>query len=130
MCAHSRARTRAVFSNPSDAAHRPSLTARRLPPSPTSPPHTPHPTKRRRLCILKGIHPREPKKKVKGANKTYYHVKDINWLAHEPLIATLRALKAHDKKVRRAKARANLKLARRLLAAAPTLRLDHLVRER
>lgn len=84
----------------------------------------------RRLCILKGIHPREPKKKVKGGNKTYYHVKDINWLAHEPLIATLRARKAHDKKVRKARAKQNLRLARRLLRAAPALRLDHLVRER
>jgi pescadillo protein len=36
------------------------------------------------------VHPREPKRKVKGANKTYYHVKDINWLAHEPLIQTFR----------------------------------------
>jgi len=100
-------------------------------PSQQHPPPNTHPTPPpRRLCILKGIHPREPKKKVKGANKTYYHVKDINWLAHEPLIVTLRALKAHDKKVRKARAKQNLKLARRLLAAAPSLRLDHLVRER
>ncbi|GBF98730.1 hypothetical protein Rsub_11279 [Raphidocelis subcapitata] len=84
----------------------------------------------RRLCILKGIHPREPKKKVKGANKTYYHVKDINWLAHEPLIVTLRAAKAHERKVKKARAKHNIKLARRLLAATPKLRLDHLVRER
>nr|A8JBB2.1 RecName: Full=Pescadillo homolog [Chlamydomonas reinhardtii] len=84
----------------------------------------------RRLCILKGVHPREPKKKPKGANKTYYHLKDINWLAHEPLLNTFRSIKAHDKKVRKARAKQNKELAKRLAALTPTYRLDHLVKER
>ena len=84
----------------------------------------------RRLCILKGIHPREPKKKVQGQNKTYYHVKDINFLAHEPLLAKFRELSAYDRKVKRAYAKQNEALAKRLLALKPQYRIDHLVRER
>lgn len=79
---------------------------------------------------MKGIHPREPKKKVHGAHKTYYHIKDINFLLHEPLLKTFRNLKAYDKKIKKARAKQNLYLAQRLLGNKPTYRLDHLVKER
>lgn len=55
----------------------------------------------RRLCILKGIHPQQPRH-VKRANKgstapaSFYYAKDIQYLAHEPILRSLR-----DHKVRR-----------------------------
>ncbi|KAG7555261.1 BRCT domain [Arabidopsis suecica] len=84
----------------------------------------------RRLCIVKGIFPREPKKKVKGNHHTYYHVKDIAFLMHEPLLEKFREIKTYQKKVKKAKAKKNEELARLLLTRQPTYKLDRLIRER
>eukprot|EP00899_Mesostigma_viride_P011595 jgi/Mesvir1/20436/Mv12333-RA.1 len=82
-----------------------------------------------RLCILKGVYPREPKRKLAG-QKTYYHAKDINYLLHEPLLAKGRDLKAYDKKIKKAKAKRQQELLERLQKRRPEHTLDHLVKER
>lgn len=55
----------------------------------------------RRLCILKGIYPVEPTRRRhvnhgNSVNNTFYLVKDIRFIAHEPIIQKFR-----DFKVRR-----------------------------
>lgn len=84
----------------------------------------------RKLCILKGIFPREPKKKVKGNHHTYYHMKDIAFLKHEPLLEKFRDMRAYDRKVKKAVSKKNRDLAERLLTRKPTYTLDMLIRER
>eukprot|EP00808_Paulinella_micropora_P001214 g35399.t1 len=84
----------------------------------------------RRLCILKGIYPRDPKKKKSGKNKTYYHVKDIKFLAHEPLLEKFRQLKTFLKKYKKAEIKQNKGKQKQLKKTKPNLAVDHLVRER
>ena len=52
----------------------------------------------RRLCILKGIYPHEPKHKKKvnkgsTAARTFYLIKDIKFLLHEPIVNKFREYK-------------------------------------
>ncbi|XP_060188029.1 pescadillo homolog [Lycium barbarum] len=84
----------------------------------------------RKLCILKGIFPREPKKKVKGNHHTYYHTKDILFLKHEPLLEKFREMRTYEKKIKKAVSKKNRDLAERLLTRKPSYTLDMLIRER
>lgn len=86
----------------------------------------------RKLCILKGIYPRQPKSKKRAAgagvvkakhngtgkgsragnaNNTFYYVKDIQFLLHEPVLHKLRERHAFSKKIVRAVAKRDFKHA-------------------
>jgi pescadillo protein len=89
----------------------------------------------RRLCILKGIYPHEPpnvKKVNKGstAQRTFYYYKDIQFLAHEPLLEKFREFKEFMKRVRRAAHKNNPTKAEKMMEKKPVYTLDHIVRER
>lgn len=84
----------------------------------------------RRLCILKGVYPREPKKKLSGQDKTYYHLKDITHLKYDPILSKVRELKAHLKRYRRAMGRNEKTKARSIRESKPVISLQHIVRER
>lgn len=78
----------------------------------------------RRLCILKGIYPREPKRKFEGTNKTYYHIKDIKILMHDQLLDKFREIKAHLKKHKRLLNKKENKLAEEHLLNTPKYSLS------
>jgi len=90
----------------------------------------------RRLCIFKGIYPREPKNKKKAKkgstpSTTFYYTKDIQYLLHEPLINKFREHKALAKKIGRALGKGEIKDAARLeKTLTPRITLDHIIKER
>merc|ERR1712025_312043 len=90
----------------------------------------------RRLCILKGVFPREPRnrKRAQKGNvskvQTLYYEKDIRFLMHEPIVWKFRDFKVFLKKLKRAYAKGNDGQAERLKSNKPRYSLDHIVRER
>uniref|UniRef100_A0A803MGV2 Pescadillo homolog n=1 Tax=Chenopodium quinoa TaxID=63459 RepID=A0A803MGV2_CHEQI len=84
----------------------------------------------RKICIWKGIFPRDPKKKIKGNHQTYYHTKDISFLHHDPLVDIHRDIRAHDKKIKKAISKKNKPRAVRLEEHKPSYSLDRLILER
>ncbi|KYN43392.1 Pescadillo like protein [Trachymyrmex septentrionalis] len=89
----------------------------------------------RKLCILKGIYPREPRNRKRAQKgepgiKTLYHKKDIQFLMHEPIIWKLREYKIFNRKIGRAKAMKDFAKVKKYLSNHPTLKIDHIVKER
>ncbi|KAK1752569.1 Pescadillo N-terminus-domain-containing protein [Echria macrotheca] len=97
----------------------------------------------RKLCIWKGIYPREPRNKKKvtkslTASTTFYYTKDIQYLLHEPLLQKFREQKALEKKISKALGRGDVSDAARWERNAarpektgkPRYTLNHVVRER
>lgn len=90
----------------------------------------------RRLCILKGIHPREPRNRKRAQKgdmtkiQTLYHEKDVRFLLHEPVVWKFRDFKVFIRKIKKATAKGNTGAVDRLKANKPRYSLDHIVKER
>lgn len=89
----------------------------------------------RRLCILKGIYPHEPKHKHKVGGgtselKTYYYLKDIQFLSHEPLIQKFRYFKVFMRRLKKATDKNELETVKQLRKNTPMYKLDHIIKER
>merc|ERR1712025_309779 len=90
----------------------------------------------RRLCILKGVFPREPRnrKRAQKGNvskvQTLYYEKDIRFLLHEPIVWKFREFKVFLRKLKKASEKKNYDTVERLRQNKPKYSLDHIVRER
>uniref|UniRef100_A0A2K5Y9R6 Pescadillo homolog n=1 Tax=Mandrillus leucophaeus TaxID=9568 RepID=A0A2K5Y9R6_MANLE len=82
----------------------------------------------RRLCILKGIYPHEPKHK-KEVNKrstsarTFYLIKDIRFLLYEAIVNKFQEYKVLVRKLQKAYGKKHLKDNK------PNYKLDHIIKE-
>ena len=84
----------------------------------------------RKLCILKGVYPRQPNKRFKGNDKTYFHVKDIKILQHDQLLSKFRDIKAHLKRYKKYLGRREVKIAEQHMKKAPKYNLAPVIKDR
>jgi pescadillo protein len=90
----------------------------------------------RRLCILKGVFPREPRnrKRAQKGNvskvSTLYYEKDIRFLLHEPIVNKFRDFKVFLRKLKKAQEKKNWDTVDRLRDNKPKYTLDTIVKER
>lgn len=89
----------------------------------------------RRLCILKGVYPVEPKNKSKltGGNtrrKTYFFAKDIQMLINEPILFKFWEFKVFMRRLTRAKGRHDVEKFQHVNENKPIYKLDTVVKER
>lgn len=90
----------------------------------------------RRLCILKGVYPRQPRGSKTPHNRkgqVFYHLKDLKAIAHEPILQKFRLFKAFMKKVRKSAHVDTVEEAKKkydLITGAKRLTIHHLVKER
>ncbi|XP_064461304.1 pescadillo homolog [Ornithodoros turicata] len=89
----------------------------------------------RRLCILKGIYPVEPRFRrhvnhSSSVSNTFYLVKDIQFLSHEPIIQKFRDFKVFIRRLRKAIGKNERDTAEHIRNNEPVYRLDHIVKER
>lgn len=89
----------------------------------------------RRLCIYKGIYPRDPgptRKKLSKSRKLkiYYYKKEINHLDHDPIVPALRRQIIYAKKYMHLLNCGKWLEARKLEVNKPTIPLDHVIKER
>ena len=84
----------------------------------------------RRLCILKGVFPRQPNRKLEVAHRTYYHIKDLKYLMSDKLMDYLSDEKIHKRRLTRAIAKKDTLRVKKLRASKPLLNVDHIVKQR
>lgn len=84
----------------------------------------------RKLCILKGVHPRVPKKKISKTHTTYYHKKDISFLMSDKTLNHFKKLKIYRRKLHRAIVKRDKLKILTVKEEKPKLDINHIIKER